>query len=156
MAIMDSLLTFSGTVSAAGAYSGQSITTTAVSTNVIDLAAFRDMGVNDDDAIEVLVLVMTTFTGGTSLQVTFQGSVDNSTFTDYVSSPVILTAALLAGRELFRIKVPAVQNGVSLPRYLRLNYTVVGTMTAGAVWAGLIIDRQAFVMYPNAISNNYI
>ena len=69
--ILDGLLQFSGV-------NGDSPTATGVSTNIIDLhlvgipvlanlQGARDMGIGDDPALKLLVLVTTAFTGLTTL-----------------------------------------------------------------------------------------
>ena len=130
------------------------ITVSRVSTNVIDLTNARDIGITEQD-VEVLITVTTAFAGGTSLQATVQGSVDNTTFTDMVSSPVTITANLTQGANILGIHFPNVVPGQAFPRYIRVNYTVVGTMTAGAVTATLVVDRQRNLGYPagRAVAN---
>jgi hypothetical protein len=139
--IIDGNLQFSGTAGVAG--SPDSPTTgTQVSGNVIDLLNARDMGIGDDPALKVLAEVITTFTGGTSLQVNFQTSPDNITFTTAVSGPVVAEAQLLAGTYLLAIDVPRYAPGLALPRYLRLQYISVGTHGAGSLFASIVLDRQ--------------
>jgi hypothetical protein len=71
----------------------QDLTTgTQVSTNVIDLLNARDIGVGDD--VEIPVTVNTAFTGGTSLQVQLQESVDNSTYITILETAAIPLANL--------------------------------------------------------------
>lgn len=133
--ILDGLLLFS---------TAQNITTSDVSTNVIDLQNARDMGIGDDPSLKVLVVVTTAFTStdGT-LTITAQGSTDNSTFDDYVSSKAMTAGTLTKGKAfVFPIDWPATPAPFSLPRYLRLNYTVANTaFTPGAVTATLVADR---------------
>lgn len=167
MAYLDNQLTFS---------SAQAVTTTAASTNPIDLAGLgsgttisniignasvwgQDIGIgNGVYQPAILVTVGTAFAGGTSLNVQFQGAVDNGsgspgTWNTYAESGAIVTASLTANRTIFRINVAAVQpdNG-PLPRFLRLNYVVVGTYTAGTIaYAGIDLDNQMWSagMYPS-------
>jgi hypothetical protein len=156
--IIDGLNQFSGTAGVAG--STDSPTTGAqFSNNVIDLQNARDLGVGDDPAIKVLAQVMTAFTGGTSLQVSVQGSVDNSTFTTMASGPVILEANLIAGTHLCDLDLPRIAGALpdrpgasqAMPRYLRLGYTTVGTHGAGALFAALVLDRHDQIAYPPGI-----
>lgn len=123
------------------------ITSTVASTNVVDLANFRDLGVNGGEFAppKLMVLVTTAFATSTAatLQVSFQGSTDNSTWTTYASSPVYAAAALTAGARLFDIDMPRPPAGVAVPRYVRLNYTVgTSTFSAGAVTSALVMQRQ--------------
>lgn len=139
--IMDKLLLFS---------TAQNITSTEPSDNVIDLAVARDMGIGDDKSLKIVVVVTTAFvsTDGT-LTVTAQGSTDNSTFDDYISTPALAAASLTAGARIMDAEWPRPAAGKSTPRYLRLNYTVANTaFTPGAVTATLVVDRQDFKAYP--------
>jgi hypothetical protein len=127
--------------------SAAAITSSANSTNTIDLANFRDLGVDGGEYAvpKLMVLVNTAFTtgGGATLQVNFQGSTDNSTWTTYASSPVYAAAALTAGARLFDIDMPRPPAGVAIPRYVRLSYTVgTSTFSAGAVTSALVMQRQ--------------
>lgn len=132
---------------------------TYASTNIIDWGLIdgipveaannnsRDMGIGDNPALKLLVQVTEAFAGGTSLQVSFQGSVsdangDPAAWTTWYSSAAILTASLTAGARVLRIDVPRPPAGVAIPRFVRLLYTIVGTMTAGEVVAGIVLDRD--------------
>lgn len=155
--IIDGALQFSGT---AGTVSSDSPTTgTQFSNNVIDLLNARDMGIGDDPALKVLCEVTTTFTGGASLQVAVQGSVDNITYTTMVTGPVIVEANLLVGVYLANFDLPRIAGpfpdhpGASqaLPRYLRLAYISGGTHGAGAVFGAIVLDREDQISYPPGI-----
>jgi len=130
----------------------QAITTTAVSTDVIDIGTAREIGIGEP--LELITAIVETFTadGAGTLTVTLQGSVDNSTFTDMAITRAVGKADLLAGREVCRFKLPASGAGQAHPRYYRLNYTVAtGPMTAGKITAGLNLDRQANYAYPPGV-----
>jgi len=138
MTILDKLLEFDPT--------GTALTTTADSTNRLDLGANRDLGV-DGQTLDVLVQIITSLTGGTSLQVAIQGAPDNGsgaegTYVTLVQTPAIVTARLLAGRELLRVPLPYLQDAgadSNKPyRFLKIVYTIVGTYGAGTIYAGLI------------------
>ena len=106
----------------------------------------RDLGVGDDPAIKVSVEVLTAFTGGTSLQVNFQGAPDNGsgapgTYTTYISGPVVAEAALIIGSRLLEVDIPRPPAGVVLPRFWRLQYVTVGTHGAGALRGNSVLDR---------------
>lgn len=119
----------------------QEVTESAASTNYIDLG-------NNDSEIQtqveknadLLCQVTTTFAGGTSIAVKIQEAdeTDFSDATDLHTTPAIVLASLSAGYKfnLGRI-LPLVTK-----QYVRLYYTVVGTMSAGAITAGLILDTQ--------------
>jgi hypothetical protein len=128
---------------------GQAVTTTAPSTNVVDLGPTgtpfgstvpltRDVGIGEK-AVPLSVRVTTAFAGLTSLQVVVQTSADNSTWIDVEASRAVPAAELVAG---FQFHVPDyIPEGVRR-RYMRLNYVVVGTGTAGAITAGAVMARQ--------------
>lgn len=132
MAILDNELTFSN---------AQAVTATAVSTNVVDLGVDRDIGVGEP--VYFAVQVGTGFTGLTSLTVTLQTSADNSTWSTLYQSAAIPVASLTEGAQPVRVVVPS-----STKRYLRVNYTVAGTGTAGTVTASLLLGPDGYRAYP--------
>lgn len=147
--ILDGLLMFS---------SAQNLTTgTIASTNVIDLANAREMGVGDDPALKLAIYVTTAFatTDAGTLTIQAQGSTDNSTFTTYAESRAYAAADLALGRKLFPIDWPHRGPGDALPRYLRLAF-VMGALhfTPGAVSAFLVLDRTDWdpMLYPAGIN----
>ena len=121
----------------------QALTATAASTNTIDLSPIgpgivRDIG--PGNPIPITVQVVTAFTGLTSLAVTLQVD-DNPTFSspkNVISSGAIPLASLVAG---YQFNMDYIPRGTD-ERYMRLNYTVVGTGTAGAVTAGVTMGNQ--------------
>lgn len=162
--ILDGALQFTG---AAGAVNTDSPTTgTQQSTNVIDLVNARDLGVGDDPSIKLLVQILTTFANGTSLQLQLQGAPDNGSglpgsYTTMWDSGAIAEASLVAGRYLANVDLPrtilalpntGASSAQALPRFLRLQYVTVGTHNAGALYAGLVLDRQDYVAYPAGIN----
>lgn len=127
--IFDSTLKFS---------SNQAVTVTAASENVIDLGASkRDIGVGE--VVPLRVAVSTAFAGLTSLQVSVQTSdSEGSGYADVIMTPAILAADLVDG---YVFNLQSIPRG-ALGRYVRLNYTVVGTATAGAINAGVTAGNQ--------------
>ena len=136
------------------------ITTTRDSIDIIDVGISgqignaRDMGVGTDTYL--LVLSNRLFAGGTSVQVNFQGAPDNGsgaegTYVTYAATPAITLAQLNAAPGLiFPIQLPRPPyGGLALPRFYKLNYTVVGIFTAGAVMAGLVLNRDDVIYYPS-------
>lgn len=135
--------------------SSQAITASAASTDVIDLGVLEDLGIGDDPSLEILILVTEAFTaaGAATLVTSFQGSIDNSAWTDMAMTAAIGKASLTAGAEVARWSLPSLVAGQSMPRYLRINYTVAtGPMTAGKITAGILLDRQQNVAYPPGIA----
>lgn len=132
----------------------QALTATAVSTNVIDLKNARDIGntgfgPTPDIVVQVISAMLSA--GSTTLTITVQGSTDNSSWDDMVSSRAIPKASLTAGA-MFAVKMPPLEPGQSLPRYLRLNYTVaVSDFTGGTLTAWLGLDTQRNRAYPAGI-----
>jgi hypothetical protein len=76
------------------------------------------------------VIVSAAFAGLTSLAIAVQTGTDGKNFADVVMSPAIPAAKLTAGATPFCVRVPK-----GLGRYVRLNYTVVGSATAGKITA---------------------
>jgi hypothetical protein len=174
--ILDNLLMFTGRSN--GATAGISLgpqtdaptTGGQTSSNIIDLhlvgipvlaagQGARDMGIGDDPALKLLVLVTTAFTGGTSLQVALQGAPDNGsgapgTFVTWWLSPVYLEATLTLGSRLYDMDMPRPPAGVVVPRFLQMLFTSAGTHTGGAIEACIVIDRHD-QMY-NALANNIL
>ena len=117
----------------------QLLTTTAASTNVIDLSVTgRDIG--NGTTIPVYIEVDVQLAALTSLQVVIQTD-DAEGFgsaVNVVSSAVVVAADLVAGYQFPIIQVPL---GV-VGRYMRLNYVIVGTANAGSVVAGVTMGNQ--------------
>lgn len=129
----------------------QALTATAASTNVIDLSPTgtrpntttplrRDIGGWDND---LLVQVTQDFAGGTSVQVQIQTD-DNAAF----SSPTVVgqTAAIPVAdlKAGYRFALGDFPVGTA-ERFVRLNYVVVGTMTAGTITAAVTAGVSRYV-----------
>jgi len=118
------------------------------STNVVDLGVVRDIGGAVTDNLALLVQVVTAFTSGGSatLQVQFQTSPDNATWSNPAMSDAIPVAQLVAGYKFLVDEIPGPTS-----RYLRLNY-VVGTaaMTAGTLTAAIVPSLDVQPTYPRA------
>ena len=153
--MIDVNLVFDGTPATSSSGSvGAAITTSRASTNVIDLLVARDIGGEAGDQ-ELHVDIMTAFTaaGSATLQIEFDTSPDNSSWSQLMLSPVYPVANLTVGAPIFRYIVPLNQllNSGAPGRYLRLYYTVAtGPMTAGTVLSYLntTMDRQVQYYYP--------
>ena len=124
----------------------QALTATAASTDTIDLGANGDLGRAN---MRFRASVATAFASGTSVQVILQTD-DNSAFSSAVAlytGPAIAVASLTAGAVIADIPLPS-----TTERYLRVNYVVVGTPSAGAVDAFLVLDTPNQVTYPDAVT----
>lgn len=162
--ILDNLLMFSGTSNGAsggitaGANTDLPTTGTQAASNVVDLGVTsgvpssangggaRDIGIGDDPAMKLLVVVVTAITGGTSLGVNLQGAPDDGSggqgsYVTMWTGPVVVEANLIAGAYLANVDVPRPIPTQPLPRFLKLNYISVGTHSAGAVEACIVLDR---------------
>lgn len=169
--ILDALLQFSSAQNLA------QVVGTYASTNEIDLGinsgipssaaggGARDIGIGDDPAMKLLVQVITTFTSGGAgtLAVALQGAVDNgagapAAYSTWWSSPAYALAALNAGSRLLDMDMPRPPDGIAIPRYLRLLYTIgTATMTAGTVSSFIVLDRddQPYQGTDNSVMGGY-
>lgn len=117
MAILDAELLFS---------KDQEVKSTSAS-QVIDL---QEPGDAVGQELTIRTIVSTAFAGLSSLQIKLQTSEDNASYADVLMTPAIAVANLKKGAEIFCVRVPH-----GLKRYVRLNYTVSGTATAGKVYS---------------------
>lgn len=126
----------------------------------------RDIGIGDDPAMKLLVMVTTTFTSGGAgtLQVGLTSAVDNGSGAPaafsaiWWASPVYALATLNAGSQLYNMDMPRPPDGIAIPRYLRMSYVIgTATMTAGTVVSGIILDRfdQVYKGTDNSIIGGY-
>lgn len=118
----------------------QAITTTAVSTDTIDLGTARDVGAGEDSYM--VFTVKEVFAGGTSVifNIITSDNADLSSGTVLAASAAQLTAALVVGKQVV-LRLPA-QIDSTGKRYLGASYTVSGTYTAGKVDADITLDLQ--------------
>ena len=119
----------------------QAVTTTAVSTDTIDLSIARDMGEGGD--LYMNFAMTEAFAGGTSTN--FEIIIaDNAALSSNVqvigASGAIVTADLTLGKNVaVRLNPQIASLG---KRYLGARYTVSGTNTAGKVVADIVMDVQ--------------
>lgn len=126
----------------------------------------RDMGIGDKPALKLLVQIGAAFTSGgaATMSVSLQGAPDDGTgapgaYVTWWTSPVYDLATLaIAGGRLMNIDFPRPPQGVPVPRFVRLLYTIAGaTTTAGTASAYIVIDRddQMYEGTNNAIQGGY-
>ena len=119
----------------------QAVTTTAVSTDTVDLSIARDMGEGED--LFMNFAMTEAFAGGTSTN--FEIIIaDNAALSSNVvvigASGAILTASLTLGTNVaVRLNPQIASLG---KRYLGARYTVSGTNSAGKVTADIVMDVQ--------------
>jgi len=173
--IMDGLLLFDGSVSAAGVLGGTVVSsgTTFVvgatdSANVIDVSQLagsssgygRDIGIGD--GLQLVCMVGTAFTSGglATMAVSISTAPDSGsgtagTWVVLETGPAVAVASLTAGTELLRVPIP-----LGVQKFLKLTYTVaVANMTAGAIISAMVLDRQALGTlygYRSGYSNTYL
>ena len=169
--ILDAFLAFDNAASLAIAAGTQT------STNIIDLGitsgipssasggGARDIGIGDDPAMKLLVQVVTTFTSGgaATLVVALQGAIDNgagapAAFSTWWTSPAYALATLKAGARLYDMDMPRPPDGIAVPRFLQLLYTVgAATVTAGAISSYIVLDRddQMYQGTDNSVMGGY-
>ena len=114
----------------------QAITSTAVSTNTVDLGTARDIG--EGTPLYMNFAVTEALANGTSVtfEVITSASANLGTPTVIGSSTVLATAALTLGKNIVvRLNPDIAGKG---QRYLGARYTVVGTMNAGKVTADVV------------------
>lgn len=172
--ILDGLLRFTGATGGVGNNDGATDSPTTgsqVSSNTLDLGIVglplsasgggaRDIGIGDDPAMKLLVLVNTAFVSGTSLQLNIQGAPDNGAgapgaFVVMASGPVVVEASLIIGARLFDNDMPRPAPGQPLPRFLQLGYVTVGTHTLGKLASYLVLDRHDLPEQSNAVLGGY-
>ena len=114
----------------------QAVTSTAVSTNTVDLGSARDIG--EGTALYMNFALTEAFANGTSVtfEVITSASANLGTPTVIGSSTAIATSALTLGKNVVvRLNPDIAGKG---QRYLGARYTVAGTYNAGKVTADIV------------------
>jgi hypothetical protein len=127
----------------------QSVTATAVSTNVLDLSAIRNIGVGQPIYV-VLNLAAAMVGAGAIITVTSETD-DNEAFSSATVSATlgVFAAVSPAGTKL----VAAVDPDAANERFYRLRYTVSGgTLTSSQVDAYLSLAYESTQSYADAVT----
>lgn len=156
MAILDLQTTFSGATAADGTKTGQSVTATAISTNVLDRAgglsagfpALEDEGINGGQWLIVQALTAAAVgDAAKTLTITLESAADaglSSGPVVHAATTAILGSAITAGAVLWRIQLPS----ADYKRYIGLRYTVSAGFTAFQILAFTVVDVQRNITYP--------
>ena len=114
----------------------QAVTSTAVSTNTVDLGVARDIG--EGTALYMNFALTEAFANGTSVlfEVITSASANLGSPTVIGSSAAIVTASLTLGKNIVVTLNPEIAGKGQ--RYLGARYTVAGTMNAGKVTADIV------------------
>lgn len=132
--------------------SAQAVTTSAVSTNTIDLLQNRDIG--EGKKLIMAFAINSALAGGTSIQFQVIGSASNT-----LSAPIVLGQS-----DTIPIADPRVAVGMMVYvdfnslyknlgyRYIGANYNIVGTMTGGTITANIVETVEDFKAYPSGFA----
>ena len=140
--ITDNFLRLSGSLTA-GSATGQTITATANSTNVVDLSLARDVGEGTDLYVQFTV-GPANFATGTSLTPTVVVAENDALTTNAITigtGGTILTAVLVAGYT-FAVRLNPIVGSLG-KRYLGVIYTVGGSnFTSATITADIVTEIQ--------------
>lgn len=148
--ILDRNLIVSGSVGGTAtspSITGQAVTTTAVSTDTIDLSVARDIGSGGEDLI-LRAEITTLFAGLTSLNieaiVTDAADLTGNVTVIGSTGAITLASGGLAAGERYNVRLNPRLAALARTgrRYLGVRYTVVGTASAGAVFADFGVGVQ--------------
>lgn len=124
----------------------QAVTTSAASTDVIDLGqANPNLGLNDHTSLAITVDNTVTADGAATVTFSLQDSADNSSFADVVATGAVSKSNLAAGAQIV-LPMPT-----KLRRYVRVYYTVAtGPLTAGKFSAQVVTGIQQNIAQPDS------
>lgn len=158
--IQDTQTIFAGSIAADGTRTGQPITATAISANVLDRAgnlalfpALEDEGLSGPD-MWLVVQALAAANGADAaktLTITLESDSAPGLATApvvHVTAPVLTGAQILAGTTLLRVMLPS----ALYKRYIGLRFTVSAGFTSFPVWAFLTPDVQANATYPSGFT----
>lgn len=123
--------------------SAQVVTTTAVSTNTIDLAQARDVGAGENLEVSISVDLAALAAGAATVtfQVITSAAANLSSPTIIAQTDAVPKASLTTGARLF-VKIPAQTLSALGQRYLGLQYTIgTGPLTQGTFTANVIMSN---------------
>jgi hypothetical protein len=150
---------FSGAVAVDGTKTGQAVTVTAISTNVIDLRqssspALADEGISGPELwLVIQVTVAATAAGAATVvfSVESDSTADLATSaTTHFTTAAIGKATLVAGYFAVQTQLPS---ALTYERYLGVRYTVAtGPLTAGNFLAYLTLDVQRIANYASGFT----
>jgi hypothetical protein len=156
--ILDMQTMFSGTVAADGVKTGQAVTATAVSTNILDLRQAATPATVDEafsgPEMWLTILCSVAATAAGAATVTFSLESDSTadlatSATVHWTSTAIGKATLIAGYKVAQIRIPS----GAYERYLGVRYTVAtGPLTAGNFLAFLSLDVPNIANFPAAFT----
>jgi hypothetical protein len=126
----------------------QAVAATAVSDNIVDLGTNRDLAVYS--SLEVVSIPCTEDGSDIEGEGTLSVAIETSETEDFSDAAVLVQSAEMSVEELNKGPL-----GIKLPyggkRFLRLNYTVKGTLTGLLITSGLTIATPHDIHYPRAM-----
>lgn len=153
--ILDLQTTFSGAVAADGTKTGQAVTVTAISANVLDLRGSASPALVNEGLTgpDLWLVIQTKEAAAAAGAATVVFSLESDSTPDLATSPTVHwtsaaigKATLIAGYSVVKVRLPSEK---TYERYLGVRYTVaVGPLTAGAFLAYLTLATQANDAYP--------
>ena len=126
----------------------QAVTSTAISENTLDLGSARDLGAGQPVWIVLQVTTALTNTGTVAVTVVNHTSAPTSTVGTTIMTLGTIAAASAAGTKLQAILPPCATDR----QHLAVQYTVSGTVSAGAVDCFLTATPDNAKLYADAIT----